>query len=146
MIRKYFVASLFWLALCAGLTALPAVPGSAETLVVHNTTKVRAWITLYRDAGISGWSIFYGPKPQFVEPGGWFSYNRGHSESNGPWRLRFEANSNGKHYDTFTTFWYDGSQHKYNKPGDPNSAFFICENAGGMFWSISPKCDQQSSN
>jgi hypothetical protein len=139
MIRKRIAASLSLLALCIGLAAAPA---SAETMVVKNMTGTKAWITLYRDAGVLGWAIFNGPNPGYVEPNGTFTYVRGHSVANGPWRLRFESDVNGKRYDHITVFWFDGAQHNFNKPGDPDSVFYICATNGVPFWSISPKCDR----
>ena len=143
MIRNRIAASLSLLALCAGLTMLTAAPANAETMIVKNTTSTKAWITLYRDAGIAGWAIFNGPNPGFVEPNGSFMYVRGPSVSNGPWRLRFESDVNGKRYDHVTVFWFDGAQHNFNRPGDPDSVFYICSTKEGVpFWSISPKCDR----
>jgi hypothetical protein len=112
-----------------------------EQLQVINTTQTRAWVTLYADFGPLGWTKLQSAGPGYSSHGQPWVYPRGWHDGNGPWKVRMEVTSpNGRRYDLFTTMWYDGSQHRFNNPGDPSTYLFVCEKASEFYWSFQSNC------
>jgi hypothetical protein len=142
MIRTRIAALLFALAFFGTLTVGAA---KAEDIRVINTTATPVWVTLYADVGALGWTKSRFAKPGDSIKGSPWVYTRGSKESNGPWKLRFEVNSpNGKHYDLFTTMWYDGAQHRFTS--GPDSNLFVCEKDGVYHWSLRSNCSGQDNS
>ncbi len=128
------------LAILAGVAfAVPARAADEHTFVT-NQTGTPVWVTQYADVGAFGWADNHFCRPGMVHPGSRWTCLRGSKDKNGPWRLRMEVDKNGRHYDLITNYWYDGHQHNFNVAGDPNSRFYICEDAKGFFWSYSHNC------
>jgi hypothetical protein len=139
MIRTRIAALLFALAFLG--TIATASAAGPEQLKVNNMTQTKAWITLYADVGAFGWAQHHFATPAYTTYGSPWVYTRGSKDPNGPWKVRAEVtNSAGKKYDIFTTMWYDGSQHRFNAPGDPSTYLFVCEKNNEFYWSFQSNC------
>ena len=127
-----------------GTLCMASANAATENVKVINMTQTPAWITLYADVGAFGWAQHHFAKPEYSRYGAPWVYARGSKDPNGPWKVRFELTKNGRKYDLFTTFWYDGAQHRDNVSGDPNSYLYVCEDGGGFYWSHLKNCNDHA--
>jgi len=142
MIRTRISALFFAIAFLGTLSAAGAA--GPEQLKVINMTQDRAWITLYADVGAFGWAQHHFATPAYSTYGNPWIYTRGSKDPNGPWKVRMEVTAaDGKKSDLFTTMWYDGSQHRYNAPGDPSTYLFVCKKGGDFYWSFQSNCSDR---
>jgi len=144
LLQEFFSMRLRLAALTLAIAGIFAFCGPAaaatEWLVVTNHTDTPVWMTQYADIGAAGWAINSQCTPRMIGAHSTTRCERYSINKNGPWRLRFEVDFAGKRYDHITNYWYDGSQHNFNTPGDPNSYFYVCRDGGGFYWSYSSGC------
>jgi hypothetical protein len=138
MIRSRIATLVTACALIGALALSVAAPARAEDTKVFNKTTTPVWITLYSDVKAFGWAIVQACRPAMVHPGGWFTCHRQTIYDNGPWKLRFEVDANGRRYDESTVYWFDGHQKRYTNDG--NSNFYVCSDTRGYYWTYSPNC------
>lgn len=139
MIRTRITALVVALALFGALAFSIAAPAQAEDTVVTNKTATPVWITLYADVNAFGWAITLNCRPNMAGAnGGQWKCHRETINKDGPWKLRFEVDANGRRYDESTAFWFDGRQKQFTHDG--NSNFFVCSDAKGYYWTYAQDC------